>query len=106
MTGPHWKTRTGTPPPTSGEVARTLQAMHPWLTHYQSAGCEPTGTTGQWWAATGNSTDPEDPEHPEQWQVNLAAVRRRAGPDLDQLRQRRIRAGRRGLHRQCGGLDR
>jgi hypothetical protein len=48
------------------------QGIHPWLTHYQSAACEPTGTTGQWWAATGNSTDPEDPEHPEQWQVNLA----------------------------------
>ena len=73
MTGPRWKTRTGTPPPTSRRTARTSRSIHPWLTHYQSAGCEPTGTTGQWWAATGNSIDPADPEEPEQWQVNLAA---------------------------------
>ena len=33
-------------------------------------------------------------------------LRRRAGPDLDQLCQRQTSAGRRGLHRQCGGLDR
>ncbi len=56
-----------------GDSCPTLQTMHPWLLHYQSAGCEPTGTTGQWWAATGNSTDPADPERPEQWRVDLAA---------------------------------
>ena len=82
------------------------QAIHPWLTHYQSAGCEPTGTTGQWWAATGNSTDPEDPEHPEQWRVNLAAY---AGGQVQisiSYVSDKFSAGRRGLHRQCGGLDR
>ncbi|SCL32720.1 Immune inhibitor A peptidase M6 [Micromonospora nigra] len=35
----------------SGWVAQ----LHPFLAHYQGADCSPTGTTGQWHAATGNS---------------------------------------------------
>jgi Peptidase family M1 domain/Peptidase M1 N-terminal domain len=54
-----------------GDSCPALQKMHPWLAHYQSAGCKPTGSTGQWWAATGSSTNPEHPELPEHWLVDL-----------------------------------
>ena len=44
--------------------------LHPFLTHYQSdngdGSCSPTGDTGSWWAATGDSGGYE------QWRVNLA----------------------------------
>ncbi|GIJ22534.1 M14 family metallopeptidase [Micromonospora lutea] len=36
---------------TSGWVAQ----LHPFLAHYQGADCSPTGSTGQWHAATGSS---------------------------------------------------
>jgi hypothetical protein len=58
-----------------GDSCPALQKMHPWLAHYQSAGCKPTGSTGQWWAATGTSTDPEHPEQPEHWSVDLSPYR-------------------------------
>ncbi|WDZ87848.1 M14 family metallopeptidase [Micromonospora cathayae] len=32
-----------------------VAGLHPFLAHYQSADCAPTGTTGQWHAATGSS---------------------------------------------------
>jgi len=44
--------------------------LHPQLTHYQTAtddGCDPTGTTGAWWAASGAS------DGWEQWDVDLSA---------------------------------
>ena len=37
-----------------------------------AATCQPTGSTGQWWAATGTSTDPAHPEQPEHWSVDLS----------------------------------
>lgn len=53
-----------------GDSCPEWQNSHPWLTHYQSAGCKPTGTTGQWWAATGNS-EADGPGEPEEWRVDL-----------------------------------
>jgi murein tripeptide amidase MpaA len=41
--------------------------LHPFLAHYQGAGCTPTGTTGTWNAATGNSGGWQD------WDVDLSA---------------------------------
>jgi hypothetical protein len=45
--------------------------LHPFLTHYQAdagdGSCTATGTSGQWWAASGAS------EGMEQWSVDLAA---------------------------------
>ena len=32
-----------------------VQQLHPFLAHYQGADCSPTGTTGEWHAATGSS---------------------------------------------------
>lgn len=46
-------------------------ALHPFLVHYQSddgaGGCTPSGTTGEWHAATGRS------DGYEQWRIDLAA---------------------------------
>ncbi len=44
--------------------------IHPFISHYQSSDqatgeCGPTGTTGEWWAATGKS------DGPEQWELDL-----------------------------------
>jgi hypothetical protein len=45
------------------------QGIHPFLAHYQTDNgdgtCDPTGTTGAWWAASGRS------EGPETWLVNI-----------------------------------
>ena len=41
--------------------------FHPFLTHYQTSECDPHGTTGDWWAATGAS------DGSEQWAVDLGA---------------------------------
>jgi murein tripeptide amidase MpaA len=46
--------------PTSTPTASAWQTNHPFLAHYQTvtnagADCDPTGTTGEWNAATGNS---------------------------------------------------
>ncbi len=46
------------------------QAFHPFLEHYQTPteeGCEPSGTTGEWWAASGASGGWEE------WVVDLGA---------------------------------
>jgi len=54
--------------------------LHPFIAaHYQTIDqaaetCEPTGATGDWWAASGNSGGPE------QWQVDLAPY---AGSDVE-----------------------
>jgi hypothetical protein len=39
--------------------------LHPQLAHYQGAACEPTGTSGAWHAATGNSGGWQD------WNIDL-----------------------------------
>jgi hypothetical protein len=60
--------------------------LHPFLTHYLTAtdeGCDPTGTTGEWHAASGISSGYE------QWKVDLSDY---AGTDVQvsaQLRERR-----------------
>lgn len=52
--------------------------LHPFLEHYQTAdgdfSCLPTGTTGNWWAATGAS------DGYEQWSVDLSGY---AGSDIE-----------------------
>jgi hypothetical protein len=47
--------------------------LHPFLTHYQSDTCAPQGTTGHWWAASGESGGYEH------WRVDLSAY---AGKDV------------------------
>lgn len=58
---------------TSADTGRSctgLLALHPFLKHYQTPGakgvCSPTGSSGKWWAATGQGTGWEP------WAVNLA----------------------------------
>ena len=41
--------------------------IHPYVAHYQGADCSPTGTTGAWNAATGNSAGWQE------WNVDLSA---------------------------------
>lgn len=51
--------------------------IHPFLTHYQTesaTGCDPSGTTGSWAAATGDSGPAE------QWSIDLGAY---AGSDVE-----------------------
>lgn len=43
-----------------------VEQLHPHLAHYQGANCEPTGTTGEWHAATGSSNGWT------QWSVDLS----------------------------------
>jgi hypothetical protein len=40
---------------TGDSCASGWHELHPFLTHYQGADCSPTGSTGEWHAATGNS---------------------------------------------------
>ncbi|MFI7146117.1 M14 family zinc carboxypeptidase [Nonomuraea sp. NPDC050022] len=49
-------------PPSGGEGWR---ALHPFTQRYQGPGCEPTGTSGSWNAASGNSAGWQ------QWKVDL-----------------------------------
>ena len=55
----------------TGNSCPSWLALHPFLTHYQTAdgagGCAPAGTTGQWNAASGAS------QGYEQWRLDLAA---------------------------------
>ena len=54
----------------TGFVCPFWLQLHPFLEHYQTpAGdaCDPSGTTGEWWAATGSS------DGYEQWTVDLSA---------------------------------
>ena len=51
--------------------------LHPFLRHYQAkagGGCDPAGSTGEWWAASGASNGYE------QWAVDLSAY---AGTDVE-----------------------
>lgn len=62
-----------------GQTARYASSRpHPFLTHYQTDNgdgtCTPTGTTGDWWAATGAS------DGYEPWTVDLSAY---AGSDVE-----------------------
>ena len=41
--------------------------LHPFVAHYQGADCSPTGDTGTWHAATGNSSGWQE------WTVDLSA---------------------------------
>lgn len=62
----------------TGSSCPGWHALHPFLTRYQSddgaGGCTPTGTSGEWWAATGAS------DGWEEWTVDLAAY---AGSDVE-----------------------
>jgi len=62
----------------TGFVCPFWLLLHPFLAHYQTdAGdgtCLPTGTTGEWWAASGSSAGME------QWSVDLSAW---AGSDVE-----------------------
>jgi hypothetical protein len=56
-------TQTGT-----GESCQSvISTLHPFVLHYQGEDCSPTGTTGTWNAATGNSSGWQ------QWDVDLSA---------------------------------
>jgi hypothetical protein len=44
-----------------------IATLHPFVAHYQGAGCTPTGSTGTWNAATGPSNGWQD------WDVDLSA---------------------------------
>ena len=63
-------------------LAGWVDQLHPFLAHYMDASCAPTGTTGEWNAATGASNGWTE------WSVDLSGVRRLAGRGLDLLRQR------------------
>lgn len=62
----------------TGLSCPSWHALHPFLTRYQTDdgadGCTPTGTTGEWHAATGSS------DGYEQWDVDLSAY---AGSDVE-----------------------
>ncbi|HYI32179.1 MAG TPA: M1 family aminopeptidase [Glaciibacter sp.] len=62
----------------TGESCPGWHELHPFLTHYQTADeegvCTPTGTSGEWWAATGAS------EGWEEWAIDLDAY---AGSDVE-----------------------
>ncbi|HEY9376426.1 MAG TPA: M1 family aminopeptidase [Jiangellaceae bacterium] len=62
----------------TGFVCPYWFGLHPFLEHYQTASgddtCRPTGTTGEWWAASGAS------DGYEQWTVDLSAY---AGTDVE-----------------------
>lgn len=51
----------------TGHACPDWLALHPFLAHYQSPDCTPTGTTGGWNAASGDS------DGYEQWSVDLSA---------------------------------
>ena len=52
---------------TGESCAAGWDAIHPFVTHYQGAGCSPTGTSGSWHAATGSSGGWQE------WNVDLTA---------------------------------
>jgi hypothetical protein len=62
----------------TGFVCPFWHQIHPFLTHYQTddgaGGCLPTGSTGEWWAATGRS------DGVETWEIDLADY---AGNDVE-----------------------
>jgi hypothetical protein len=52
---------------TGDSCAEGWVEIHPHVAHYQGAGCSPTGSTGEWHAATGNSSGWQE------WSVDLSA---------------------------------
>lgn len=52
---------------TGESCAAGWDSIHPFVTHYQGAGCSPTGTSGSWHAATGSSGGWQE------WNVDLTA---------------------------------
>ncbi len=53
----------------TGDSCPGIEEVHPFLVHYQTAGsttCTPTGTTGEWHAATGNSSGYQP------WEIDLS----------------------------------
>jgi hypothetical protein len=62
----------------TGRACRDRLGIHPFLAHYLTADpdgtCSPTGTTGEWWAASGAS------DGYEQWSVDLSPY---AGADVE-----------------------
>ncbi|MGH8969147.1 MAG: M14 family zinc carboxypeptidase [Actinomycetes bacterium] len=52
---------------TGDSCAEGWDEIHPFVTHYQGAACEPTGSTGAWHAATGGSNGWQ------QWSVDLSS---------------------------------
>jgi hypothetical protein len=52
---------------TGDSCAEGWDEIHPFITHYQGANCEPAGTTGAWHAATGSSNGWQE------WSVDLSA---------------------------------
>ena len=71
--------------------------IHPFVAHYQGADCSPTGTTGEWHAATGNSAGWQE------WNVDLSAYAGTAGRGVDQLPHRLGHPGSRRLRRRHHG---
>lgn len=51
---------------TGDSCASNWRNLHPFLAHYQGADCSPTGSTGEWHAATGNSNGWQE------WSVDLS----------------------------------
>jgi bacillopeptidase F (M6 metalloprotease family) len=51
---------------TGESCASGWDELHPFIGHYQGADCSPTGSTGEWHAATGNSNGWQ------QWSVDLS----------------------------------
>jgi len=66
----HTSQSTGPNDPNNASCPAGWRDLHPWLDHYQtwdgSGACTPTGTTGQWNAATGRSNGWE------QWSMDLS----------------------------------
>jgi hypothetical protein len=52
---------------TGDSCASGWDELHPFLEHYQGADCSPTGTTGEWHAASGNSNGWQE------WSIDLSA---------------------------------
>ena len=103
-TGRRCPTSTVTPARTPAFSCPFWLELHPFLAHYQTDNgddtCSPTGSTGDWWAATGPS------DGYEQWAVDLSRLRRERRRGVDQLRQRRHRPGTRAVRRRRRRLDR
>jgi hypothetical protein len=58
----------------TGSSCPVWHTFHPFLEHYQTASCDPSGDTGDWWAASGAS------DGAEQWAIDLSGY---AGSDVE-----------------------
>ena len=93
----HTSQSTGPNDPDLASCPAGWRELHPWLDHYQTLNaddtCTPTGTTGVWNAASGNSSGWE------QWSIDLVRLRGQAGRGLDRVRERLVDAGARRVRR-------